>query len=343
MDPTYITKIAAAGAMAISIVCIYKVYELLKNEQEKKKPRAAILKSINKFMFFAIFMSVFSLVIEIARSYMDIQNPEKASLVNSLEALAEKSYFSLNKNGNPEEIKVKYNNQNYVLGHLLPENNFENIPLRLKKAEEDGKYSIVKDNNGTEIKYGYLSENDLKAIMNDFESNNQTPTPQPGNEYGLTEGEKLMSFGMLYTPFSILGNVKSKISTDSRQANKYLTKLIGIKDGKSPLQATATKLLTQPELMNDLEEDQYEKIIELLASGKIRSSPWNKYEIAQLYLSRAWKSWNKHSDSDKKKHEAFLKEYILEYENKKWISDNKTQYPVEYDWYKKAKAKLEIK
>jgi hypothetical protein len=74
VDPTIITKIAAAGAMGVSIFCILKVYDLLKNEQKKDFPRSNFLKTIYVSMGFAVIMTLLSLVIELVRNHMDNEN-----------------------------------------------------------------------------------------------------------------------------------------------------------------------------------------------------------------------------------------------------------------------------
>jgi len=70
MDLDFLTKILAAGAMGVSIFCIYKVYNLLSIEQERDEPRAIIINSIYKFMVFGGVMTVLSLGIEYVRHQM---------------------------------------------------------------------------------------------------------------------------------------------------------------------------------------------------------------------------------------------------------------------------------
>ena len=70
LDLDFLTKILAAGAMGVSIFCIFKVYNLLSAEQERDEPRPVFIKSIYAFMGFAVLMTLLSLGIEYARHLM---------------------------------------------------------------------------------------------------------------------------------------------------------------------------------------------------------------------------------------------------------------------------------
>jgi len=339
MDPTFLTKILAAGAMGVSIFCIYKVYDLLKKEQKEKKPRPEFLKSIYIFMAFAILMTLLSLAIEFARSEMqadknlcEIYVQDSLDLVEKLIAISENDYFSVNKNGNSEEIKLEYGGQKYVLSKAFPQNDFEKSELKLiKRVKESDKHLVIKDNNGHEIVFGHISDADLKSITKGFFVDNDN------KEF---RAQKLMSLGILYIPNSTLkvveGDLKKK--KDRHLANKYLVDLISLKDHDRTLQGLAIKLLTQPESMMLLDSSQYEKLISVLKLGEIRPTPWDKYELAQVYLSRSWKSWNDNAVEDRIKSNDFLGEYVKYYEDKTnyWIRDTLI-YPREYKWYKESK------
>ena len=340
MDPTYITKIIAAGAMGVSIFCVLRVYDLLKKEQSESSPRPVILKSIYIFMAFGIIMTLLSLGIEFIRhNYIsDEENPcasyqkDLTDLVQDLHDITTtREYFSVNKNGNPEAITLKYNNQDYVLSKAFPESVFENTPLVLKKTPTE-KYIAVKDNNGKETVFGYINEANLKSFF---------PASSIYNE---DKPEGLFSLGVFYMPVSTLQVIKEDLKKRKNKyiANEKLIALIKLKNSDKALQEAALKLLTQPESMNALDSSQYKNLIAAYESGEIREAPWYKYELAQIYLSRSWKSWSSNKGADIAKYKQFLKEYIDSYESQEWISGNPSVYHIEYNWYEAAKEELNL-
>jgi hypothetical protein len=102
----YIPQIAAAGAMGVSILCIFRVYNLLKNEQEKDQPRPVFLRSIYIFMGFGVLMTILSLGIEFSRHFMGDGGNQQEVLTKKLVAIDSANYYSLDKNGNPASISV---------------------------------------------------------------------------------------------------------------------------------------------------------------------------------------------------------------------------------------------
>ena len=81
MDLDFLTKILAAGAMGVSIFCIFKVYNLLSTEQERDEPRPVFIKSIYAFMGFAVLMTLLSLSIEYVRHQM-VNDDSQCARVN---------------------------------------------------------------------------------------------------------------------------------------------------------------------------------------------------------------------------------------------------------------------
>ena len=322
MDPNIITKILAAGAMGVSIFCIFRVYDLLKKEQEKDDPRPVILKSIYIFMGFGIVMTLLSLGIEYARYNMNIganllpgyENYQKDStdLAMALNDIMEKNYFSVNQNGNPEAVKLKYKNNAYVLSKTLSEGNFENNALSLKKAGPE-KYLVIKNNNGKETIFGALSNAELNGILTT-------------NTDNVLKDNELLALGAFYSPLNTLKIAHEESKENSHEANEYLIRLLTLKDSNKALQGIAIKLLTQPESLSILDAKQYETLINALTVKAVRPSPWDKYELAQVYLSRSWKSWNTaDKKSDIKKYKTLLAEYVKAYDDQNWISENKAK------------------
>lgn len=325
MDPTLITKIAAAGALGVSIFCVYKVYDLLKNEQARDQPRSIFIRTIYVSMGFAILMTLLSLGIEVVRNRMSTPVND---LADKLQAIADQDYYAVDRNGNPAAITFRYQGKAYVLGKALPERYFENNALNLKTEDSD-KYPVVRENLGKETVFGYLSQTELTTkLRNLFEE-------ASGQSLG---AEELLSLGLLYAPASVSNVVSAPRQINSTLANRYLVDLISQTDENSAdLRERAIKLLIQPQLMSKLKPEQYEKLIAALQSG-VRGAPYDKYELAQVYLSRSWQTWNQDKrTADVEKHKELLREYVRYYEANRWIQDT-TRYKREYDWYQANKS-----
>jgi hypothetical protein len=330
MDITLITKIVAAGAMGVSIFCIIKVYDLLKNEQKEKIPRQNFIRTIYVSMGFAVLMTLLSLGIEIIRDSMDAGLNQ---LEIDLDNIASENYYSLNSNGNPKEIKLTYKNQSYILSKAFPKDNFEKSPLKFKKADS-GAYLVVKNiKNDEEVIFGFIAHNDIKdkaiAVFSDIIN-----TP-------LSEDE-LLGLGVYYTPAEMKKLTITKTIEDKYLAIEYLLKFLNLGDvdnnSTKENKQNAIKLLVQPQLMNLLSENQYIDLIKIFKTG-VRRTPWDKYELAQVHLSRSGKSWNKAKKSnDRDTVKQQLKDYITYYDEHTWIQDSE-KYPTELQWYEENKSK----
>lgn len=333
-----LTQILAAGAMGVSIFCILKVYDLLQKEQAKEIPRPVFLRSIYVFMGFAVFMTLLSLGIEIARHSMKLTEDSQSNYAKELARVQDKAYFSLDKNGNPEPLDVVIDGQKYALAKAFPEAFFKDTHLKLKPGENQ-QLLVVKNNNGRDITFGYFDQADLNAYAT---KPGAIPTlPPKVVEDPVLNAEKLLATGLMYTPpSSVLTQVQQEVSrkkADENISNKYLVEFVHDQELDKKLQELAVKILIQPTQMNSMDTIQYEKLITALSSDSPRKPPWRYYELAQVYLSR---SIQQNSASDLKKYREALTNYITNYERQTWLSGKQDEYPVEYAWYLDAKKVL---
>lgn len=321
MDLDFLTKILAAGAMGVSIFCIFKVYRLLSTEQERDEPRPVFIKSIYAFMGFAVLMTVLSLGIEYARHYMINGGDNKANVNNSvlvaqLDDLVKKDLYTVDKDGNPEAITLTYGNKAYPLSKALQNNTLEKRELTLKK--EQGNYSVVKKNNGSELRLGLIQ--------------NFSQFLPPAKR----EIENQFAQGIYYTEKELLKIVQKELDNkkDKSLAIANLSQVIAPKYKAAAiknLKKIATKLLIQPELLEEgLNATQYENL--LLAIKEYRPPLYGHYESAQVHYHR----WDKFKEkTDFENFQNSLKAYISSYESNKRSKDTLT-YSLEYDWYKDA-------
>ena len=323
MDLDFLTKILAAGAMGVSIFCIFKVYNLLSTEQEKDEPRPIIIQSIHRFMTFGVVMTLLSLGIEYARHLMnntptDNGDSANAVLISQLEKLEHENLYTINKDGNPEAITLTYGDKTYSLSKALQNNTLEKIALTLKK--EAGNYAIIKKNNGNELKLGHIQNFD--EFM---------PSKKEAAENALASG-------IYYTEAALLQLVQKELNSkkDASLAIVNLAQVIAPEykgDAIKSLKKIAVKLLIQPQLLDEgLNEIQYKNL--LTAIKDIRNSPYTEYESAQVYLSRYSRFGD---DADYEKYKTSLQDYITVYERR-----GKDTTSVEYQWYLNSKKVLEV-
>jgi hypothetical protein len=337
----YIPQIAAAGAMGVSILCIFRVYNLLKNEQEKDQPRPVFLRSIYIFMGFGVLMTILSLGIEFSRHFMGDGGNQQEVLTKKLVAIDSANYYSLDKNGNPASISVDVAGKDYDLSQALPDDFLQNTELKLK-AGGDGKYLAVKRNNGKETVFGFLNASELKSSLGDLLVDTTRTAPKlPTVPNQLLESEKLLFAGVMYSPTSrVRTSVQQKLSgkkANSKVANRYLVDFVHTEGFDEELQTLAVKLLIQPKQMNALDAGEYEKLVSVLSSDGVRDAPWRHYELAQVYYSRYGKTDN---PDDLENYRNALRAYIAAYDRLTWISNAPDDYPVELTWYNEAKATL---
>jgi hypothetical protein len=278
MDITLITKLVATGAMGVSIYCIVKVYDLLKLEQKEKTPRPTFIRTIYVSMSFAVLMTLLSLGIEIVRYNMD---SNIIQLEKDLGKIEGESYFSVNSNGNPKEVNIAYKDRIYVLSRAFSKDHFKSNELKLKKTKDE-RYLAIKKNLDEEIILGFISNDHLKVETKNLFTNIIGKS--------LSENE-LWGLGIFYTPLEITKIIKSEEKEDKSLTNEYLIKLLSLNhDDNISKKEKAMRFLVQPPLMNKLSQNQYTVLINALQLGKIRETPWDKYELAQVYLSRAGQS-----------------------------------------------------
>ncbi|MFK7981036.1 MAG: hypothetical protein AB8G86_13705 [Saprospiraceae bacterium] len=323
MDLDFLTKILAAGAMGVSIFCIFKVYNLLSTEQEKDEPRPIIIKSIHRFMTFGVVMTLLSLGIEYARHLMkntpaDNGDSNNSILINQLEKLEKEGLYSIDEVGNPEAITLTYGDKTYSLSKALQNNTLEKRELTLKK--EGDNYAIIKKNNGIELKLGLLQNFD--EFM---------PSKKDAAESALASG-------IYYTEADLLKIVQKELNSkkDAALAIANLTQVIAPEykgDAVKSLKKIAVKLLIQPQLLDEgMDAIQYKNL--LAAIKDIRISPYTEYESAQVYLSR----YSRFGDNaDYEQYKISLRDYITVYERK--IRDTTS---IEHQWYRHSRQVLGI-
>jgi hypothetical protein len=331
------TEILAAGAMGISVFFVVKAHSLLKDEQAKETPRASILRQITIFMGFAILMTPIALGIEYLRHQMNLDNQDQVGFAETLREIENKAYFSLDKYGNPDTINVKFSGVIYQLGTPYPETFFKDTHLKIKKGA-DQKFLAVKENNSTDITYGYFDAADINAAATG-------PGPvDPGSTQvadEVLEKEKLLATGIMYTPYSrVFNDIHQKLKNkkaNGKTANKYLSAFVADPGYSDELQEMAVKLLIQPEQMNDLKPTEYNQLISALSSDDIRGAPWRYYELAQVYLSLSTKQ---DKEANLTKYKESLQAYVRDYDLKTWLNSNPLKYPLAYDWYLDANQVL---
>ncbi|MFT6000714.1 MAG: hypothetical protein ACI81P_003177 [Neolewinella sp.] len=332
-----ITEIIAAGSMGISVFFVVKAHSLLKEEQAKENPRLSILRQITIFMGFAILMTPIALGIEFLRHQMDLDNQDQVGFAEELGELENKAYFSMDKNGNPDTINVKFEGVTYQLGTPYPERFFKDTHLKIKKGDGQ-KFLAVKENNSTDITYGYFDAADINSAAT------MPGAVAPGSVQvvdEVLEKEKLLATGIMYTPYSgVLRDIQQKLKNkkaNGKTANKYLSAFVGNPGYSDELQEMAVKLLVQPEQMNDLKPTEYDQLISALSSDDIRGAPWRYYELAQVYLSLSTKQ---DKEANLAKYKESLQAYVRDYDLKTWLNGNPSKYPLAYDWYQGARKVL---
>lgn len=337
---TMFTEILAAGAMGVSVFFAIKAYSLLKEEQAKDAPRATMLRSIYVFMGFALLMTPMALGIEYARHGMNLDNAgvDLKVIAQALMDIENKTFYSVDRNGNPEAIEVPLNGTTYQLSVPFPESGFKSTHLKLN--QEGRKFLALKNNNGEEITYGYLSEQDIKraylALPGVTEPINTDQDP-------ILSREKLIATGLMYTP-------RTRLSTDIQRtvnqkkankgmANRFLIDFVNEKNLDKDLQEQAVKILIQPTQMTALDAAQYDKLIDALSADGPRNAPWRHYELAQVYWTRA--SQNA-TQEDRDRYFSAMCAYKRSYESLRYLSSSREDYPTEYRWYQEATKDLKL-
>lgn len=334
------TEILAAGAMGVSVFFAIKAYSLLKDEQAKEAPRPTMLRSIYVFMGFALLMTPMALGIEYARHSMNLDsaNIDQSAIAENLKAIENKTFYSVDRNGNPEAIELSLSGTTYQLSVPFPENGFNSTRLTLK--QEGRKFLALKNNNGTEISYGYLSEQEVKRAYLALPDGTGTAN---SNQDPVLSKEKLIATGLLYTPPTALSsNILTTVNRKKANtgiANRFLIDFVSEKDRDKDLQEQAVKILIQPSQMTALDPPQYDKLISALSENGPRNAPWRHYELAQVYLTRA--SQNA-SQEDRNQYFSALCAYKKSYEGLRYLRNNREDYPNEYRWYEEAKKDLKL-
>lgn len=332
MDINLITKIAAAGAMGVSIFCIIQVYNLMKKEQQRDQIRKNFIKIVNRFMVFAVVMTVLSLVIEVVRHQLGTETVVDGLVEERLQEISRQDYFSMTSSGTPIKIEFDYNDSTYTLSEPYPREAFKNVPLTLVKDEQaPEQFLAAQQQGGRTFIMGNIKTQQLRSAIND-------------NKDKTTQVSELYTLGFYNTPASVRRQAIIKApQTDRDQANQYLTQLVAFRDNpQKSLSQRAIKILVQPDLLKSFTREQYDIVIDGLKTPGIGEAPWNSYELAQVYLTRSLQIWNKANQKvDREQYFNYLREYHDLYQRKTWIQ-NQNQYPREYAWFLEAKKELGI-
>lgn len=337
-----VTEIIAAGAMGVSVFFAIKAYSLLKDEQAKDSPRPTMLRSIYVFMGFALLMTPMALGIEYARHSMDMDSNgnDQAAVADKLKALENKTYYALNRDGNPEAIELDFGGTTYQLGTPFPESGFKDTRLKLKPSDQQ-QFLALKDNNGKEITYGYIDGTDIKNAHAAISGPNVPPPPPTPAVDPTVAAVKLMAAGLMYTPASPVKNSVQQFVTareaDESTANRFLVDFINAQTEKVKLQEQAVKILIQPTQMVALEDAQYDKLIKALSENGPRKAPWRFYELAQVYLTR---SSQKGSQADRNQYFSAMCAYKRSYDGLLYLKNDPEKYAIEYGWYQEAEREL---
>lgn len=329
MSPDIITKILAAGAMGASIFCIWKVYDLLRNEQDKDEPRPVFIRTIYVAMGFAVIMTLLSLGIEVVRHNMGMEVDTNPRLDKKLEDIVGNNYYSLKNDGTPAAITLPLGDSTLTLSRPFPNDYFQDHELRIEELED--RYLVKLENEGQIFTAGHFLPQQLNTLFG--------PGPTPSSPLS---AEDVLNLGLAYSPTGVTNQLKLAPARDESLAVKYLIQLLGSDFADKPaLQKKAVRLLTQRKLMQQLTQEQYPILINALESSKIRKAPYNAYELAQVYHSRAFQNWNRENRAaDLEQYRTYLTEYIEFYDSNEWIR-NATEHPTEAVWYEQAQREVQ--
>lgn len=323
-----ITKLIAAGSMGVSIYCVIKVYSLLKAEQDREIIRSEFIKTIYVFMGFGIFMTAFSLFIEFLRPRFD-QDVNK--LEEHLKIFSKNPNYSIDKNGNPMPITLPFKDTTYTISNPLPNNLYENVQLSIKEEKDNRNLIVFKNNIPDDIVFGFLTNEEVQSIAIKEEQN--------------IDPEAYLTLIKAYYPkedYKKILNNYPKFEEDIFEAKKYLIDVINNKDiFKASDLDEVLKLTTENEIMKQLKEDEYPILIESLE--KDRPSPFNIWQLSQLYFVRSNASWNNNKQADLTKYNQYLNEYIKYYESNNYIQkEDYRYYKTTKNWYDLAKGAVKI-
>ena len=328
MDPTMITKLVAAGAMGVSIYCVIKVLDLIKEEQKNPSPRPAFLRTIYVTMGFAILMTVLSLGIEVVRHNMDQEAGKVEESLNQfqsrLQHLDTMRYYSINSQGQPQTIKVEVAGEEYNISEPYTADISRDL---LKLDHFDGQFLAKRRVNSIDYPVGYFNREELessaKELFSDLLGGSLTP-------------EELLNLATFYVSDTLVISADQK---DIDKANKYLIDLLTLPDfNERKKRRQAVKLLVQPQALKRLDNDQHDILISELRdkSKKTSLEPYLYWELAQVYLSK-FKRFK--DESDRESHYDYLERYVEDCDLNEGYTTSK-DYSIINTWYIKAAEEL---
>ena len=274
MDINVISQIAAAGAMGVSILCIYKVYELLKKEQERDSPRPKFMKGIYLSMFFALLMSAATLGIEVVLFNL---KSNTNSLTNDLEAIGAMNLFIADANGNPKNIEITHKGAPIQLDDNQKKTNW-NISLKKDQQSPDRIKAILMHGQG-ERALGYISNPELIASKKEL----------PSSHVDGLNTEDLYIIGRSYAGATIAQRHEN-INQNSINIYKAADHLLDIVERRTNpenklWQKASIKILVDPTVLEELSDEDCYRIITAYSKPEFPRNRYKDYDLAQVYYT----------------------------------------------------------
>lgn len=192
----------------------------------------------------------------------------------------------------------------------------------LSKISKHGYYSMDTAGNPMKVEFMVGDSTFLLAKPVPDHFINPPIAETPNSESAEINPTDLLSLGIFHAPEKTTLSLVNEDFKDKESAMDYLIKLLDFDKKLDVEKDNAIKVLTQPDLMNDLDQIQYKSLINALNSG-LRESPYHYFELAQVYLSRSRESWMSQEEkiSDWIKCRENLISFQNDYESFEWMRD----------------------
>ncbi len=300
MDAGLITKIASAGAMGVSIYCIYKVYNLLQKEQDRDEPRPVFIRTIYVSMGFAVLMTILSLGIEFVRDAIGYAPPVTGATILSDEQIMEvkgqlkqiekREVYAFNNKGNPTLLGIHLDSFDILLTDTVKNGLYDDRKLSI--GPNNGDQIVI---NSADLNLGYLEK--AEVLQNVSVDANKDLTPK----------EQLF-LGLLHAKAKEQNIVKSKMSVDYNRVKNKLFPLLELSGDDQKVGKDALRVLIQKDLLDHLDYSQHETLLNKLT--QLHRSPYVYFEKAQVYLSRSQIPNSTSRTDDLKNYRENLKLYV---------------------------------
>ena len=329
MDAGLITKIASAGAMGVSIYCIYKVYNLLQKEQDRDEPRPVFIRTIYVSMGFAVLMTILSLGIEFVRDAIGYTPPASAATIltdeqimevkGQLKQIEKREVYAFNKKGNPTVLGIHLDCFDILLTDTVKNDLFDERKLSIGQTNED---QVVI--NSADLNLGYLDRAEVVKNISVDATKDLTPKEQ-------------LFLGLLHAKAKERNVVKSKMSVDYNRVKNKLFPLLELSGDDQKVGKDALRVLIQKDLLDHLDYVQHETLLEKLT--QLHRSPYVYFEKAQVYLSRSKIPNSATKSEDLKHYRENLKLYVDNFPASWFKNPDKT---METGWLDVANQELGI-